>query len=288
MLELAKYGHIDKWKLAFFEIVTKMPCCCVNAHIHPGIEIIFFTGGEYRVLCDDKEYHTHAGDMVIFRSHSIHSIFSLNFGDNSYYVLQLSPSQIIELSGSSTHAEHLLGLSRTNSGAKTLWRKEECEKNDIANAIYSIAKEKEAMSYGYDIAIKMYASKIILSILRESRESLIQESESSELTELIYKTIIYVNEHYNEDISAEGCSKMCGLSFSYFSRKFKLLARKSFRDYLNFTRINHAERMLLSTDKTASEIAAECGFNSLSHFTVTYKKLKNMTPTQTRQKKQVI
>ena len=285
MLELAKYGHIDKWKLAFFEIKTKMPCCCVNAHIHPGIEIIFFTGGKHRVVCDDSEYYTEAGDLVIFRSHSIHSIFSLVYDDNSYYVLQLSPSQIIELSGSESHTEHLLELSRTNSGAKAFWSREECEHNGIAKAVYKIADEKEKMNYGYDIAIKMYASRIILAILRESREKQLPERESSELTGLIYKTIIYVNEHYMEDITAEFCSKMCGLSFSYFSRKFKLIARKSFKDYLNFTRINKAEQLLLSTDKTASEIASECGFNSLSHFSVTYKKLKGISPTKTRESK---
>ena len=67
MLELAKYGHIDKWKLAFFEIETKMPCCCVNAHIHPGIEVIFFLSGKYEVYCDDVRYTASDGDMVVFR-----------------------------------------------------------------------------------------------------------------------------------------------------------------------------------------------------------------------------
>lgn len=285
MLELAKYGHIDKWKLAFFEIETKMPCCCVNAHIHPGIEVIFFLSGEYEVYCDDIRYTASEGNMVIFRSHSAHSIYSTSYGDNLYYVLQLSPTQIIELSGQDCHAEHLLNLSSANSKAKALWTREECINNGIAEAILSIAKEKSAMEYGYDLAIKALASKIILTILRDTHDQVTLKSEKSELKELIYNTIIHINEHYMEDITADACSKACGLSFSYFSRKFKVIARKSFKDYLNFTRINHAEQMLLSTDKSVSRIASDCGFNSLSHFSATYKKLKGIPPTDVRAKK---
>lgn len=285
MLELAKYGHIDKWKLAFFEIETKMPCCCVNAHIHPGIEVIFFLSGKYEVYCDDVRYIASDGDMVVFRSHSAHSIYSTSYGDNEYYVLQLSPTQIIELSGQDCHAEHLLSLSSANSDAKTLWTREECVNNGIAEAIHAIAREKAVMEYGYDIAIKTLASKIILTILRQTHDHVALKSEKNELKELIYKTIMHINEHYMEDLTAEDSSKFCGLSFSYFSRKFKTITQKSFKDYLNFTRINHAEQMLLSTDKSVSEIASDCGFNSLSHFSATYKKLKGVPPTLVRAKK---
>ncbi|MBQ6824219.1 MAG: helix-turn-helix transcriptional regulator, partial [Clostridia bacterium] len=62
--------------------------------------------------------------------------------------------------------------------------------------------------------------------------------------------------------TAEDCSSHVFLSYSYFSRSFKRITGHTFKDYLNITRINQAEKALVSTRKPITEIAAECGLTT--------------------------
>lgn len=59
---------------------------------------------------------------------------------------------------------------------------------------------------------------------------------------------------------------------------------KSFNDYVTLMRINEAEKLLLSTDKSITEIAMCCGFSSSSHFVSRFGQYKQITPGQFRKK----
>jgi len=75
------------------------------------------------------------------------------------------------------------------------------------------------------------------------------------------------------------------MSYSYFSRSFRRVTGLSFKKYLNQTRINRAEQMLLTGNGSVSEIAMECGYNSISYFISVYKSIKGTTPYKTIQLK---
>ena len=49
-------------------------------------------------------------------------------------------------------------------------------------------------------------------------------------------------------------------------------------------RVNEAEKLLLSTDRSITNIAMSCGFSSTSHFISRFKSHKGMTPGQLRRK----
>ena len=91
-----------------------------------------------------------------------------------------------------------------------------------------------------------------------------------------------INSHYAEDITAADCCRRASLSYNYFSSIFKKVTGLNFKDYLNLTRINQAEKELLATDRSITDIAAACGFNNTSYFISTFKKIKNVTPSEMR------
>ena len=72
------------------------------------------------------------------------------------------------------------------------------------------------------------------------------------------------------------------MSYSYFAKSFKEATGKTFTEYLNFTRINEAEQMLINTDLSVSEIATRCGYNNISYFISLYKRHKGKTPLSER------
>jgi len=253
----------------------------VPAHIHSAIEIIYIISGAYQVFADEEEYLLSDGDMILFRSNTIHRIFKRTPEDGFYYVFKISPELVSELAFQDNAVGYLLSLSVNNREAKKVWSKDECVANGLADEMRKFANSDDR--YCVDIERKLSVGKIICTILKETQDFSRFENDSENLTRSIYDVLIYINKHYSEELTAKECSEMAYLSYSYFSRSFKTIVNMSFKDYLNLTRVNHAEKRLFSTDKTITQISRECGFNSVSYFIATYKRIKGKTPQSARE-----
>ena len=53
-------------------------------------------------------------------------------------------------------------------------------------------------------------------------------------------------------------------------------------DYIATIRINHARKLLATTDMKIFDIAEACGFYDQSHFIRTFKRIRRQTPAQYR------
>ena len=81
-------------------------------------------------------------------------------------------------------------------------------------------------------------------------------------------------------VTEADAASFVNLSYSYYSKLFRRVVGKNFNDYLTTVRINEAERLLLSTEQTITEIALATGFATSSHFIEKFRKIKNITPKQ--------
>lgn len=90
----------------------------------------------------------------------------------------------------------------------------------------------------------------------------------------------HIDLNYKYDITAESAAKICNMSYSYFSRFFKTVMKKTFNEYLNFIRIVEAEKLLLTTNLNITEIAHETGFSTSSYFIQQFKRHKKISPKQ--------
>lgn len=259
----------------------------VKPHIHSALEILFIHKGRFRIFADDKEFMLNPGDAILFRSHTIHKVFALDGGDSGYYVLKMKPKNVLESASSTLGASYLLRLSLSGRNEKTLWLKSECDSSGISALLQEIITEKKDHQYCSDIAIKLLSSRILMLMLRdiekEHPDIIAQSSSEANLARRIYNSIVYINSNYASDITAEECGRLQYMSYSYFSRSFKRITGMTFKDYLNMTRINHAEKALISTAKSVTDISSECGFNNVSYFISIFKKLKGITPSAFRE-----
>lgn len=259
---------------------------CVYPHIHTAVEFLYFLGGKCKAFADDIEYIVGEGDLIVVRSNTIHKVYPLVDYPCAHIVIQYTPEQILSLSSKAHGMGYLLQLALKNKNEKTLWTKSECDKNGITELFSKIMTEYKSVSVYSDISTKIIAAQILLAVLRDTKEtsydSIRDEMSDENLARRIYNATIYINCHYADDITANDCAKQVFMSYSYFSRCFKKVMGMSFKDYLNHTRINHAESALMSTDKTISEISLDCGFNNVSYFISIYKKMKGITPSAFR------
>ncbi|PWT72575.1 MAG: AraC family transcriptional regulator [Bacteroidetes bacterium] len=93
----------------------------------------------------------------------------------------------------------------------------------------------------------------------------------------------YIEEHYQEKIEVDEAAGLANLTKAAFCRYFKKTTRHTFTEFLNQYRINQAKKMLLH-DKNVTEACFESGFENLSYFNKTFKKVTGENPSQFRKR----
>lgn len=95
----------------------------------------------------------------------------------------------------------------------------------------------------------------------------------------------YVLEHLHETVSLNTISEQVMMTPTSFSRWFKHIAGQSFVDYLSTTRIERACEILLLSHQPISQVAFTVGFESISSFNRSFKKIKGVAPREYRQRR---
>ncbi|NGM60430.1 helix-turn-helix transcriptional regulator [Sphingobacterium sp. SGG-5] len=104
-------------------------------------------------------------------------------------------------------------------------------------------------------------------------------------TDRINKIYHYILSNYRDEISLEEISSVAHLSVTSFCRYFKMMTKKTFRDFLIEVRISHAKRILIENNiPTTESICFECGFNNRSNFFRHFKRITGCTPIEYRQR----
>lgn len=84
------------------------------------------------------------------------------------------------------------------------------------------------------------------------------------------------------DLSVEELASATGLGHSQFTRKVKAITNYTPVELIRRFRVEKARKLLLSTDKTVGEIAAETGFSSQGYFTRCFRAAFGRTPSEVR------
>ena len=92
----------------------------------------------------------------------------------------------------------------------------------------------------------------------------------------------FVLAHYSENINRDKMADMVNLSPGYFSNLFRSEVGMSFSDYLIQVRIENAKSLLRRFDLSVEAISKKCGFNSLAHFSRTFKDRCGLSPLKFR------
>ena len=126
---------------------------------------------------------------------------------------------------------------------------------------------------------KLLTHWIIRSLLGEN-----YDMRSVSTNERIGRVQTFIELHCGEKISVSDLAKNANMSVSNFNRLFTKEVGASPKNYLNSVRLNKSLNLLRRNDFSVSEIAVQCGFSSLSHFSAAFHKEYNMSPSEYREK----
>ncbi|HEX7764059.1 MAG TPA: helix-turn-helix transcriptional regulator, partial [Cellvibrio sp.] len=98
----------------------------------------------------------------------------------------------------------------------------------------------------------------------------------------VEKATNYLLSRFDQNISLQELADHCCVSVFHFSRIFKTIMQQSPYKYLSSIRLAHAKMLLETTHLPITQIAFQCGFNSLEQFSNTYRQFFNTSPAHYR------
>ncbi|MEA5051282.1 MAG: AraC family transcriptional regulator [Oscillospiraceae bacterium] len=90
----------------------------------------------------------------------------------------------------------------------------------------------------------------------------------------------YIMDNLDKHISVDELAKQLYLSPNYLGQVFRQYTGTTVKNYHNQMRMDTALRMIISGDKTISEIADEMGFESIAYFSRRFKMSYGISPSQ--------
>ena len=106
------------------------------------------------------------------------------------------------------------------------------------------------------------------------------------LVDEISPAVLYIANHYQENITLAQLADMCAKSVSSFRRTFSQAMRTSPFEYLYHVRIKAAINLLQSTRLPVAEIAERVGYQSLSSFNRHFLRIAGTSPMNCRKQRE--
>ena len=123
--------------------------------------------------------------------------------------------------------------------------------------------------------------EIFAKHLGECANHLIQQHAQTEPIS-VKRARTYIAAHADEDLSLARIAKVVNVSANYFSTLFKQATGLNFADYVARVRVEKTKNLLLNPNLRISEIAFEVGFQSLSQFNRSFRRVAGVSPKEYR------
>ncbi|MGE9295055.1 MAG: helix-turn-helix domain-containing protein, partial [Puniceicoccales bacterium] len=95
----------------------------------------------------------------------------------------------------------------------------------------------------------------------------------------------YIQTRYHEPLSLDAAAAAVNASTRHFCKVFKQATGITFTDYLARVRVEKAKHLLRNPNLRVSEIAFETGFESISQFNRSFRRITGQSPTEFRNAK---
>lgn len=253
-------------------------------HFHDECQLVYIVSGSGTRIIGGSIEHFEPGDLTFVGSNVPHVWYSEpNPNDKEApaisLALYINPSKL---------TTQLKGLIDTQSIEDFFVESERG---------MSIVGSKKSLIHGYLAQMLKQKSVGVLIYLFQILEMLMDPSERTWLNSTNVVTSVrdyhqhrvsrlmqYIQKHFREEISLEQAAEVAGMQLHSFCRFFKQITKHTFSDFLNRVRVAFAAQLLQHSELPITQIVFESGFNNISYFNRTFKKIHGQTPKEFRAK----
>jgi len=174
-------------------------------------------------------------------------------------------------------------LQETNELPSFVLFQEEEEKlmKAIAEELYAEYRGEKAWRL---VILKIKLYELLIQFDRKRRQNsplaipVITERKSRDIMHIVQ----YIHMNYQEELRLSLLAEQFGMSQSHLSESLKKTTGQTFLHLLHDIRIRHACSLLVSTNRSVSDIALEVGYGSYKTFTRIFRETKGVIPTAYR------
>ncbi len=191
------------------------------------------------------------------------------------------PSVLIELGPESDGPKILRRFTMPQSLVQRLVRPPAALRDRLLRRFAEIVLEFERNRFGREVRLRTLLMEQLVELLRwESDAGLNGVDADLEFDwKPVHKALQYIREHFTEPIYARNVARATGKSETRLKVLFHQALGISWVKYLQSYRIHRAAALLSESGCNVTEAALATGFESLSHFNVTFRTFMGVAPT---------
>ncbi|MGO4728846.1 AraC family transcriptional regulator [Paenibacillus sp. 2KB_22] len=249
--------------------ITAMP----RAHSHSLIEMYYLREGERIYFVDSQVVTLKKGELILIQSDEMHATASSEIAEFERILINYHPALL------PTPLQD--DCKWFNKRGFHLFRLMLREQTEAENLLLRILEEcRECRPFYETSVLTLFAELMIL--LKRSEPLTQNDSSKHPLHNLVTDVATYIREHYQKPLTLEETARQFFISPSYLSRIFYRLTGFHFREYVVHIRILQAKRLITQSNIKIQEIASNVGFEHLSHFNKTFKRVTGYNPSHYR------
>ncbi len=288
ILEYENYQEKKSHGSELFPYIT-YPCSipldfsCVPAHWHDEMEIIYIKKGHGVITVDFEQYTVYAGCILFIIPGQVHSIDQFEAESMEYENIIFKPEILITKKTDTCNSDFFLPMLDGTFRIPTLFSPEVPFYHEVASCIDGADEICKTCPPAYQMVIKGQLYLMFYTLFSKCGERSARRSDNKSLEKM--KLIIkYIENNYADKITIEDMAEELGLSQSHFMKFFKNTMGTTFIDYLNEYRLTMASKLLISSESSILDIAAEVGFDNLSYFNRLFKRRFLASPREYRKR----
>ena len=179
----------------------------MEAHYHDFYEVFCFIDGEVDYWIEGSTYHLKPGDILLINPTELHKPIPRNETENyERIVLWLNKSYLSKIDGCLFEACFDTSLPTY----KKIMHPSKLQKSEILSLFSSLLKEYHSEEFASNTCAYGILLQIMTILNRISLGTNSHKSDKFGKPTLITDVLLYIGEHYNEDISSVGiCRRTC-------------------------------------------------------------------------------
>lgn len=249
-------------------------------HTHDALEISVLLENEAIYRLASRDYLGKPGDVFIFRPFEPHWTLMKNPDRPvGWTMILFSPSFVRAIPG----GYKLLAPFYAMDLFQPLIAGSSSYAREIHQAARLGLQEENNRIPGWQAVQHAMLVQVLAAIYRCYLESRAQaDPADSELEDGIIRVIEHLLRHYAESVDGSLLISLSGVGKTKFYQTFQAITGLSPNDFITYLRLQHAAHLLKFSQQPITELAFECGFNSISYFNRVFKQNKGVSPREYR------
>ena len=279
--EQINYLNDLPFSINFSNVAHELP------HFHEEMEVVLVLKGSTNYKVYQQKYHLNEGDVLILDTEDLHYIY-----DSSPDILMLTMHlNLMYFDDIYPDIDYMIFACNAHGRESTAQFQQQTELDTIKSIMAELMMLSMEDIHNQD-TIMDRLHKFLYVITNHFQSFFIDEHEfiSSENTtnkvdlSRLYRIIKYIYYNYDKKITLNDIAQLEHLSPYYISHMIKDTSGLNFQSFLNYMRMEFAEKSLADKNMTLTQVSETCGFSSLAYMNKCFREWHGISASEYQKK----